>query len=112
MALTKIRILHWPEEYVKKVKEKFPFILFISFKDNEIPGIPAYTTPVQVIGGMCYVDTMTEEQTYHFVKALQEGWKYVAAAFPGEKDFNMAENFVKYANFPIHAGRATSRSWG
>jgi len=106
MALTKIRILDWPEEYVKKIKEKFPFILFISFKENQIPGIPAYTTPVQVIGGMCYADSMTEEQTYHFTKAVQEGWKYVAAAFPREKDFNMAENFVKYANFPFHAGTA------
>ncbi len=104
MALTKVRLLDWPEEYVKKIKEKFPYIMFLSFKDNEIPGIPAYTTPVQVIGGMCYVDSMTEEQTYHFVKALQEGWKYVAAAFPADKGFNMAENLARYAQMPIHAG--------
>ncbi len=105
MAFSKIRLLNWPDEYVHKINEKFPFVQFVSFKDNQIPGFPAYTTPVQVLGGFCYADSMTDEQTYQFVKALQEGWKkYVGAAFPSEKDFNMAENFVKYANFPIHAG--------
>ena len=103
-SLTKIRILNFPPDKVAKIKKAMPFIQFATIPDGSIPGIPGYTTPVQIVGFMCYPDSLTEKQAYYIVKAINEGQNYQEAAYPALKGCNIPNMTMKYTQFPLHKG--------
>ncbi len=103
-AFIKIRLLDWPQEKISKVTEEMPFVTFIEVPEGTIPGVPAYTTPVQAIGIIAYKNSITEEQAYNVVKGVCEGRKYQEAAYPALKGFDIPEMTMNVSQIPLHLG--------
>jgi uncharacterized protein len=103
-AFKPIRLLGFTDAQVKTVKAKFPFINFMSLKDGEIEGIPAMTTPVQVIGQFAYSDSLTDAQVEAILKGIVDGKKTQEAAFPGFKSLDIINDSLALITIPLHSG--------
>lgn len=103
-AFTKIKILNWTPDKVAKVQKAMPFVNFTDVPEGTIAGMPAYTTPVQCIGFICYADSLTDDQAYYIVKGIHDGRKYQEAAYPAMKGFDIPKNTMKFTKFPLHPG--------
>ncbi len=103
-AFTKIRLLNWSSDNAAKVQKAMPFVSFVDVPEGTIPGMPAYSTVVQAIGVICYDDSLTNDQAYHIVKAINEGRKYQEAAYPAMKGFDIPAMTMKLTKVPLHPG--------
>jgi hypothetical protein len=103
-ALTPIRLLGFNEGQVNKIKKKFPFIGFKTYADGEIQGVPAITTPVQVVGQFTTKSAMTDGQVQAILKGIIDGKNIQAAAFPGIKALNIAKDSLAVLTVPLHSG--------
>lgn len=103
-AFTPIRLLGFSPDQVKSVKAKFPFINFMAIKDGEIEGIPALTTPVQVIGQFAYNDSLTDAQVHAILTGIVDGKKTQEAAFPGIKNLDIINDSLDLITIPLHSG--------
>lgn len=105
-AFTKIRLLNWPPEKVRIINKAMPFVGFVNVPEGTVPGFPAYTTPVQAIGIICFKDTLTKKQAYDMVKGVcsKEGRKIQDAAYPAMKGLSIPRITMELTKFPLHAG--------
>jgi len=103
-AFKPIRLLGFSDAQVKTVKAKFPFINFMALKDGEIEGIPAMTTPVQVIGQFAYSDSLTDAQVEAILTGVVDGKKTQEAAFPGFKSLDVINDSLALITIPLHSG--------
>lgn len=103
-ALTPIRLLKFNDEHVKKIKEKFPFITFKKYAEGQIPGVPALTTPIQVVGQFTTKSAMTDEQVEAVLKGIVDGKKIQSAAFPGFDTLDVAKDSLATLTVPLHSG--------
>jgi TRAP transporter TAXI family solute receptor len=103
-AFTKIVLLNWPKDKVAMVNKAMPFVNFISLKKDEVPGFPAYTTPVQAIGVIAFDNSLTEDQAYNIVKGINEGLDIQVAAYPAMKGLSIPKITMELTKFPLHKG--------
>ena len=103
-AFTKIVLLDWPKDKVAMVNKAMPFVNFIHLEKDQVPGFPAYTTPVQAIGVIAFKDSLNEEQAYNIVKAINEGLKIQEAAYPAMKGLSIPKLTMELTKFPLHKG--------
>ncbi len=105
-AFTKIRLLNWPKDKVAVINKEMPFVGFVNVPEGRVPGVPAYTAPVQAIGIISYDDTLTEEQAYNMVKGVcsKEGRRIQDAAYPPMKELSIPEITLELTKFPLHVG--------
>jgi len=103
-AFKPIRLLGFSDAQVKTVKAKFPFINFMALKDGEIEGIPAMTTPVQVIGQFAYSDSLTDAQVEAILTGVVDGKKTQEAAFPVFKSLDVINDSLALITIPLHSG--------
>ncbi len=104
MAFTPVRLLSFSAEQVAKVKAKFPFINFQSYRDNEVEGFPAFTSPVQVVGEFALADSLTEEQVIAILEGVVDNPGPQVAAFPSFGKLDVLHDSVKLITIPLHAG--------
>ncbi len=104
MAFTPIRLLHFNEEQVAKVKEQFPFINFEQYADNEVDGFPAFTSPVQVIGQFALSDSLTDDQVIAILEGIVDNPEPQVSAFPSFGKLDVMQDSVNLITIPLHAG--------
>ena len=103
-AFKPIRLLGFSDAQVKTVKSKFPFINFMALKDGDIEGVPAMTTPVQVIGQFAYSDSLTDAQVEAILAGIVDGKETQVAAFPGFKSLDVINDSLDLITIPLHSG--------
>lgn len=103
-ALTPIRLLKFNEGHVKKIKAKFPYISFKTYADGQVPGVPAMTTPIQVVGEFTSKSSMTDKQVEAVLRGIVDGKKIQSAAFPGFDSLNIIQDSLDILTVPLHAG--------
>lgn len=104
MAFTPIRLLHFNEEQVAKVKGQFPFINFEQYADNEVDGFPAFTSPVQVIGQFALSDSLTDDQVIAILEGIVDNPEPQVSAFPSFGKLDVMQDSVNLITIPLHAG--------
>jgi hypothetical protein len=104
MAFTPIRLLGFTDDEVAKVKEKFPFINFQKYKDNEVENFPAFTSPVQVIGQFALADSMTDEQVIAILEGVVDNPDPQVAAFPSFGKLDVMQDSLNLITIPLHSG--------
>ncbi len=104
MAFTPIRLLHFEEKHVAAIKEKFPFINFQDYADNEVRDFPAFTSPVQVIGQFALADSLTEEQAIAILEGIVDNQEPQVSAFPSFGKLDVMQDSVNLITIPLHAG--------
>lgn len=104
MAFTPIRLLSFSDEQVAAVQEKFPFINFENYADNEVDGFPAFTSPVQVIGQFALADSLTDEQVIAILEGVVDNPEPQVSAFPSFGKLDVMQDSVNLITIPLHAG--------
>jgi len=107
---TPLAVIGYSEENIKKIREKYPYIIFFKTKKggiHQLPSNPMIMEEGQVVGAVAS-SNLPEEVGYEIVKAYVEGFDTVAAAYPGVKGwYPVADTFDLIApggEIPIHAG--------
>ncbi|KAA3630014.1 MAG: hypothetical protein DWQ08_06540 [Proteobacteria bacterium] len=104
MAFTPIRLLNFEESHVAAIKEKFPFINFQHYGENEVDGFGAFTSPVQVIGQFALSDSLTEEQAIAILEGVVDNPQPQVSAFPSFGKLDVMQDSVDLITIPLHAG--------
>lgn len=107
---TPLAVIGYSEENMKKIRAKYPYIIFFETKKGgiqQLPNNPTIMEEGQVVGAVAS-SNMPEEVGYEIVKAYVEGFKTVEAAYRGVKGWDpIADAFRLVApggEIPIHAG--------
>ena len=107
---TPLAVIGYSEEDMKKIRAKYPYIIFFKTKKGgiqQLPNNPMIMEEGQVVGAVAS-SNLPEEVGYEIVKAYIEGFDTVAAAYSGVKGwYPIADTFDLIASsgeIPIHAG--------
>jgi len=107
---TPLAVIGYSEENMKKIRAKYPYIIFFETKKGgiqQLPNNPTIMEEGQVVGAVAS-SNMPEEVGYEIVKAYVEGFKTVEAAYRGVTGWDpIADAFKLVApggEIPIHAG--------
>ncbi len=103
-ALTPITLLKFNDGHVKKIKDKFPYISFKTYKEGQVHGVPAMTTPIQVVGEFTSASAMTDKQVEAVLKGIVDGKKIQSAAFPGFDKLDIIQDSIDILTVPLHSG--------
>jgi len=107
---TPLAVIGYSEENMKKIRAKYPYIIFFETPAGSIQQLPNHPTIMeegQVVGAVAS-SNLSEEVGYEIVKAYVEGFKTVEAAYRGVSGWDpIADAFRLVApggEIPIHAG--------
>lgn len=103
-SLTPIRLLGFGANQVEAIQAVLPFISFRTFASEEIPGVPAITMPIQIVGQFTSRTTMTDEQVEAILAGIIDGRDIQASAFPSIEDIDIAQISLETLRVPLHAG--------
>lgn len=103
-AFTPIHLLGFNESQVKTIKNKFPFINFQKYKDNEVGKFSAFTSPVQVIGQFALSDSLSDEQVIAIMEGVVDNPKPQVSAFPSFGNIDVMNDSIDLITIPLHAG--------
>lgn len=107
---TPLAVIGYSEENMKKIRAKYPYIIFFETLAGSIQQLPDHPTIMeegQVVGAVAS-SNLSEEVGYEIVKAYVEGFKTVETAYRGVTGWDpIADAFRLVApggEIPIHAG--------
>jgi TRAP transporter TAXI family solute receptor len=107
---TPLAVIGYSEENMKKIRAKYPYIIFFETSAGSIQQLPNHPTVMeegQVVGAVAS-SNMPEEVGYEIVKAYVKGFETVEAAYRGVSGWDpIADAFRLVApggEIPIHAG--------
>jgi hypothetical protein len=107
---TPLAVIGYSEENMKKIRAKYPYIIFFETPAGSIQQLPNHPTVMeegQVVGAVAS-SNMPEEVGYEIVKAYVEGFKTVEAAYRGVTGWDPIADAFRFVapggEIPIHAG--------
>lgn len=107
---TPLAIVGYSEEDVKKIRAKYPYVVFHTSPAGSITQLPdqsEITEEVQVVGAIAS-SNLSEEVGYEIIKAYVEGFDTIQAAYSGVKGWDPVGDCFKMiaegSEIPIHAG--------
>jgi len=107
---TPLAVIGYSEENMKKIRAKYPYIIFFETSAGSIQQLPNHPTVMeegQVVGAVAS-SNLSEEVGYEIVKAYVEGFETVEAAYRGVSGWDpIVDAFRLVApggEIPIHAG--------
>lgn len=103
-ATIAIDVISLTDEQIKKVNERYPYLVPVTIPAGVYKGVDHEVKTVQVMMGAQTTSKLSQEDGYKFIKAMNEGGKEVwTAAYPLGAKNNMLE-LALLAKTPLHAG--------
>lgn len=106
MAFTKIRLIGYTDEHIKRIAEKRPCDVWMNLKEDELyKGAPALKAIAVVVGTGTLKGNIPDDLAYKMVKAINEkGADEIAASIKYMKGWQFAQRTAELANLPLHPG--------